>query len=86
MKEPTMEEVLELVEFDRSYDGDLFVKNVKRDVQGKVKGDVWSSVGGYVWGTINKRKWQFIETPKEKIIRLIREGKSEEALEVLEEE
>lgn len=59
------------------------------DVVGHVEGGVWGhvkgSVSGNVYGTINGREWQFIETPKEKAIRLIREGKSEEAIMALEE-
>jgi len=43
------------------------------DVYGNV-GDVWGNVLGSVEGTINGRKWQFIETPKEKLKRLIYEG------------
>lgn len=106
MKEPTMEEVLELVEFDRNSDGTLHIKkvfdHVWGDVQGDVKGDVWGDVQGSVWGnvyghiwgdvngTVNGkicgRKWQYVETPKERAIRLIREGKGEEAIKVLEEE
>lgn len=52
-------------------EGDVF-GNVG-DVYGNV-GDVWGNVLGSVEGTINGRKWQFIETPKEKLGRLIREG------------
>jgi outer membrane lipoprotein SlyB len=113
MKEPTMEEVLELVDFGRDDEGELFVETVKGrvafDVKGDVMGNVWGGVGGSVWGdvwgdvwrdvkgdvmgkvwgnvkgTIGGRDWQFIETPKEKIIRLIREGKGEEAIKFLEE-
>ena len=114
MKEPTMEEVLKLVEFDRGEDGGLYVKNVfggvcgsvignvKGDVYGSVigniRGNVWGSIEGNVqgsiqgdvWGTvqgkITGREWHFVETPKERAIRLIREGRGEEAIKVLEEE
>ena len=126
MEEPTMEEVLELVEFERNADGRLRVRmvygnvcgsvigNVWGDVQGcvrgsvcadvggNVKGSVWANVYGSVFGsvkgdvlgnvwgdvqgTINGREWQFVETPKERAIRLIREGRGEEAIKVLEEE
>jgi len=113
MKEPTMEEVLKLVEFERFGDGRLYVRDVRVSVWGSVKGNVWDNVrgnvrgnvlgsvsgdvkgnvGGNVFGnvcgsvggTINGRKWQFIETPKEKAIRLIREGRGEEAIQVLQE-
>ena len=118
MKEPTMQEVLELVAFDRDKDGSLRVKkvcgdvwgdvqgcvrgSVCADVGGNVKGSVWANVYGSVFGsvkgdvlgnvwgdvqgTINGREWQFVETPKERAIRLIREGRGEEAIKVLEEE
>lgn len=97
MERPTNEEMMKLVDFERDVDGTLFVKNVKGSVLGYVEGDVGASiqgsvsgniyghVGGRVCGTVNGRKWQFVETPKEKAIRLIREGKSEEAIKVLEE-
>jgi len=99
MKEPTMQEVLELVEFDRDDNDDLFVTNVKGSVKGYVRGYVWGVDGhvfgrvdgdvfgdvvGNVEGTISGREWQFVETPKQKAIRLIREGRGEEAIDVLE--
>ena len=106
MKEPTMEEILGLVNFERFSDGELFVRRVLGnvggdvwgDVEGDVWGDVWGSVKGRVWGDvrrnvggtvkgkINGREWQYVETPKERAIRLIREGKGDEAIKVLEEE
>lgn len=102
MKEPTMEEMLELVRLDRFSGGELFVREVLGDVRGDVygsvigsvcgdvcgsiKGSVWASVWGGVNGKINGRDWEFVETPKEKAIRLIREGRGEEAIKVLEEE
>ena len=46
------------------------VRSVEGDVLGHVRGNVWSNVGG----TINGRKWQFVETPEEKLKRLIDEG------------
>jgi hypothetical protein len=97
LTKPTMEEVLELVEFGRSDDGKLFVSyihgNVMGDVDGNLEGNVWGSIKGYVngnigenvWGTINGRYWEFTETNKEYAIRLIREGNAEEAIKVLEE-
>ena len=94
MKEPTMEEVLELVEFDRDDEGQLVVRSVLTDVMGDVRGDVRGDVCDYVlgnvWGGVQGkiagREWQYVETPKERAIRLIREGKGEEAIKVLEEE
>ena len=55
-----IEEALELVQFKQAPDGSWYVENVYGDV-------------GNVWGTINGRKWQFVETPKEKLKRLIDE-------------
>jgi hypothetical protein len=50
-----------------------------------VKGDC-HTVEGRLLGTINGRQWQYIETPREKIVRLIEEGASkEELLKALEE-
>ena len=97
MKEPTMEEVLERVTFKRYTNGTLYVISVRGNVRGNVlgyvsgsvEGSVGGSVGGNVCGgvegTINGRKWQFAETPKEKAIRLIREGRGDEAIQVLQE-
>ena len=73
--------------------------NVYGGVRGNVRGEVWGDVDnvqGNVWGnvgnvrgTINGSQWQFIETPKEKLQRLIHEGAGKaqllEALEQLEE-
>jgi len=77
MKEPTMEEMQQLVDFQRNVHGQLFVCDVYCTV--------WGDVHGTVKGTIEGRKWEFVETPKEKAIRLIREGKGEEAIMALEE-
>jgi len=105
MKEPTIEEVLELVDFERNACGDLYIKNVNRsvwgnvwgcvegDVKSHVKGAVYGNVNGFVGGyvgggvagTIDGREWKFLETDREKVIRLIREGKNREAIQVLEE-
>jgi len=96
MKEIAIKEVLELVEFERSDDGKLFISyikgNVMGDVDGNLEGHVWGSIKGCVngnigenvWGTINGRLWEFTETDKEYAIRLIREGRSEKAIKVLE--
>ena len=58
--------------------------NVDGNIGGHVFGNVYGDVKGNVYGTINRRKWQFIETPKEKAIRLIQEGRVDEAIKVLE--
>lgn len=41
------------------------------NVCGNVRGNVRGNVGGDVRGTINGRRWQFVETPVEKVRRLI---------------
>ena len=82
----TMEEVLELIDFERDPFGELLVYNIRGAVHGSILCDVCGNIGGVVCGKINGREWQFVETPKEKAIRLIREGKSDEAIKVLEEE
>ena len=92
MKEPTMEEVLELVAFGRGSGGDLYVAQVYGDIEGSVGGSIGGSVRGFVhgdvWrtvkGRINGRKWESIETPMEKAVRLIREERYDEAVYVLE--
>lgn len=48
--------------------------------------DTMYNVHGDVLGDINGRVWMYEETPKEKVARLIREGKSEEAIQVMENE
>ena len=70
----TLEEALELVEFELCPEG-WRVKNVNGsvygDVLGKVWGDVCCNVYGNVYGTINSRQWMFIGTPKEELKYLI---------------
>ncbi len=44
MKEPTMEEMLELVSFVRDDDDTLFVENVMGNVKGTIKGQHWQFV------------------------------------------
>jgi hypothetical protein len=125
MKELTMQEVLELIEFERDLSGVLLVKKVKSsvwgNVEGAVYGDVYGDVGCSVWGNvkgnvggdvyghvkggicggvggniyndvkgdvygaIKGREWDFVETNKERAIRLMRQGEIEEAIKVLEE-
>ena len=45
--------------------------NVYGSVGGNVRGNVGGNVRGNVGGTINGRRWQLIETPFEKLKRLI---------------
>ena len=91
----TLKEALELVEFERVPAG-WRVKNVFGDVSdsvcgnvgGSVRGDVWGSVRGdvrgnvqgSVGGTIKGRRWGFVETPREKLKRLIEEGAGKDEL------
>jgi len=69
-----IEEALKLVQFKQSPWGFWYVENVCDNVEGNVYGNVEGSVEGNVRTTINGRKWQFVETPKEKLKRLIDEG------------
>ena len=46
---------------------------------GTVEGDC-HTVEGRVLYTINGRPWQYVETPREKMVRLIEEGASKEQL------
>jgi len=89
----TLEEALKLVEFE-FVAGAWRVMHVKTSVYGSVWcdviGDVDGSVGsvigsvgsvyGNVGGTINGREWQFVETPKDKLKRLIDEGADKDQL------
>jgi hypothetical protein len=92
MKEPTMEEMQQLVDFRRNFNT-LYVAAVKVSVEGSVFGHVYGDVNGSVWGhvegtvqgTISGRDWHLAETPKEQAIRLILEGRGEEAIAVLQE-
>ena len=64
------------------------VDGVKGDVRGYVKGDVDGDVFGYIYGnikgnvlgTINGQRWDFVETPKEKLQRLIEESGIQELI------
>jgi outer membrane lipoprotein SlyB len=89
MKTPMIQEILALVTFNRDANGNLVINDVfghvSGSVMGNVRGNVIGDVQGKVKGTINGCKWKFIETPKEKVIRLIREGKGDEAIQALQE-
>lgn len=95
----TLEQALELVDFEQDSDGTWRVGTVKDNcitvagycntVEGNcgtVKGycnTVEGNCGrvkGRVLGTIHGRQWRYVETPKEKMARLIKEGASEEEL------
>jgi outer membrane lipoprotein SlyB len=53
-------------------------------VLGDVKGNVIGNINGNVHGRINGKEWTLVESPKEKIIRMIREGKGEQAIDMIE--
>ena len=69
-KQITLEELLDLVSVEQNSYGYWRIVDVKGTVYGNVEGDV----GGYVSGTINAREWEYVETPKDKLKRLIEEG------------
>ena len=75
-KQITLEEAQKLVRF--KYDDYLGWQVC--DVNGNIKGDVYGNVNGNVGGYINSRKWEFVETPKEKLQRLITESGSQELI------
>jgi hypothetical protein len=83
-KQITLEEAQKLVRF--KYDDYLGWQvcdvngNIKGDVNGNIKGNVYGNVNGNVGGYINSRKWEFVETPKEKLQRLITESGSQELI------
>ena len=51
-KEPSMEEILAIVEFERDEGGCLCVTKVKGTVRGNVEGSVVGGIWGSVWGGI----------------------------------
>lgn len=93
----TLEKALELVSFTKDRAGKWFIGNIYGNVLGNiyghVEGDVCGNVGGnvgggvggnvcgYVRGTILGKKWAFIETPREKLARLIKEKGDQELIE-----
>jgi len=95
-KQITLEEALKLVRFHhitdlgwRVHDVKDFVRGnvyggvnggVNGDVKGDVYGDVKGDVVGNVHGKINGRKWKFVETPKDKLQRLIEESGNQELI------
>ena len=71
----TIEQALELVEFEHGLAG-WQIKTVYDDVYGDVHGDV----KGQVWGTIKGRQWQFVDTLKEELKHLIKQGADKDEL------
>ena len=79
----TLAKALDLVDFHFA-GGEWMVKDVKGDVWGNVRGslfgsvfgDAWGNIVGRVFGTINGKDWDYVETPKQKLRRLIKEQES----------
>ncbi len=55
--------------------------HVYGNVYGNVYADVSGSISGDVRGTINGKQWQYVETPRQKVERLIKETGSTELIE-----
>jgi hypothetical protein len=72
----TLEQVLQLVDFEYAE----YSTHPSKWRVSSVLGDVWGDVHGAVWGEINGRKWYFAETHKEKLQRLVKEGATKEEL------
>ena len=53
---------------------------VDGNVNGDVNGEIYGNVNGNVLGTINGREWKFVETPKDKLQRLITELGNQELI------
>lgn len=73
----TLEQALELVSFTKPRVGGWKVLTVYGDVDGDVLGDVL----GDVWGNVNGRSWESVETPQEKLERLILKSGDQELIE-----
>ena len=93
----TLKQALELVSFMKEPEGNWKVLTVYGDVHGDVRGAVWGNVhgningsvrqnvlrnvDGKVIGKINGRRWESVETPREKLERLIQESGDQELIE-----
>jgi len=87
-KDITLKEALELVEFEyvirlKQWRVAAVQDNVYGDVHGNVEGDVEGNVLGNVYGTINSIPWQYVETPMERLKRLIKESGDKTLIEAL---
>ena len=86
---PTIKQVLKLVAFSKNIDGEWRIHSVLEDIafdvlgdiRGSVYGNIHQDVTGEVLGKINGRNWQSIESPMEKLGRLIKENGDAEMLE-----
>ena len=54
--------------------------DVNGGIRGDVDGHIFGAVKGTVDGTINGRSWKFVETPKDKLQRLITESGNQELI------
>jgi len=82
-KQITLEVALKLVSFEWVEEGFwrvLDVGSVHGNVRGFIRGDVLGDVCGIVNGRINNREWKFVETPKDKLQRLIEESGNQELI------
>ncbi len=84
----TLEEALRLVSFGHNQwqgwqvhdvNADIY-GTVHGDVDGDVNGNVHGDVTGFVKGKIEGHEWDFVETPKEKLQRLIEESGNQELI------
>lgn len=76
----TLDKALELVAFEQDVDGTWYVKDVHVTVKGDVRGNVEGDVNGEVFGTIAGRYWIWVETPKNRLKRLIEKGADKKQL------
>ncbi len=76
-KQITLEQALRLVEFEFTPWSGWRVASV----QDSVFGNVYGNVEGFVHGNINSRPWKYIETPMQRLERLIKETGDEELIE-----
>ncbi len=96
----TLEEALKLVDFQRSIYGGWIVRAVKGNVfetvhgtvygdvgyvHGNVRGNVNGNIVGNLRGTINGRRWKYVETPDDKLQRLITESGNQELIDAFNE-
>ena len=79
-KQITLEQALKLVSFYHGDAGEWVVLSVHGGVGGDIVGDIKGNVYGNFRGTINGRKWKFVETPKDKLQRLIEESGNQELI------
>ena len=75
-----IEEALSLVSFTQDEDSEWQVEDVYGDVQGDVDGSVCGDVGETVRGDIKSDEWQRVETPRQKLKRLVEEGADKQTL------